>query len=347
MRMVMAAMLTLIAARAAAPPAQIRNAGTPNAIVGRVTTPDGRPVSDAVVTLVEREVRHKQTIYHIADARAHVVTDAEGRYALEDARLGDFYVAAIPHNPQRGADGRANRAGYRITYYPSAPDPEHAMPVTVNIRERQVADIKLLPSGLAMITGVVLDSKEAAVPQASVHIAHGDHLFGIDGMNGSARADGTFGFAGFPPGTYFLQFRETKWPPARGENVLVSGAKVVVTNGDVTGVRVRPIHLVHAEGRLIAPAEFTARLPADLTVSTWPVNVDGNPGPHPPSHINEDLTFSLDSWPGLVWMRVLPEDTGWQITHVRYHGADVTDSGIDFKEGQPVLGIEIEIGRIR
>jgi hypothetical protein len=107
-------------------------------------------------------------------------------------------VAAIPHNPQRAADGRANRAGYRITYHPSAPDAEHAMPVMVNVRARQTADIIPLPAALATISGVVLDSKGSPVSQANVHIAHGDHLFGINRAAGPARSDGTFSFAGFP-----------------------------------------------------------------------------------------------------------------------------------------------------
>jgi protocatechuate 3,4-dioxygenase beta subunit len=81
------------AARAAAqtaPSAPQRGGWMANAIEGRVTTPDGRPVAGAAVTLVERELRHNQPIHHIADARAHVVTDADGRYRLEDARLDEF-----------------------------------------------------------------------------------------------------------------------------------------------------------------------------------------------------------------------------------------------------------------
>jgi hypothetical protein len=41
---------------------------------------------------------------------------------------------------------------------------------------------------------------------------------------------------------------------------------------------------------------------------------------------------------------MLPENGPWRVLRVRYRGADITDSGIDFKEGETVTGIEIEFG---
>jgi hypothetical protein len=40
---------------------------------------------------------------------------------------------------------------------------------------------------------------------------------------------------------------------------------------------------------------------------------------------------------------MLTEMPGWRIKAVRYKGADVTDTGIDFKAGEEISGIEIEL----
>src|SRR5262245_50323375 len=217
----------------------------------------------------------------------------------------------------------------------------------VNVRDAQTADIRLIAAPLSVVSGTVFNSKDAPVPSATLHLAHGDYLFGIDNSSAVVRPDGTFAFGGMAPGTYFLQYRESAWPPPRDETPVVSMATVVVDRGDVTGVRVVPIRTVPVEGRLIVADADRASLPSDLIVSVAPVDWQGNPGPHRPGRLNADLTFSLDTWPRPGLIRVLPENAGWTIKSVRYRGADVTDTGIDFKEGTRVTGIEVELVRGR
>ena len=280
----------------------------------------------------------------MVSVQLHVATDADGRYTIEQVRLGKFFVVAIPHNPPRGADGGPNRSGYRTTFYPSAATIDEAMPVVVNTREPQTADIRMIAAPLATVSGAVFDSKHAPVPNATLHIAHGDRLFGMDNAQARVRPDGTFTFAGIPPGTYYLQFRETAWTRPLVETPTVSMATVVVDGHDIAGVRVDPIHTVHVEGRLIVDDGARLQLPAGLTVDVLPI--DGIGVPIRSAHtMNPDLSFAFDTWPGHSRLRVLPENGAWRIQHVRYHGADVTDAGIDFKEGEPVTGIEIEFGR--
>jgi hypothetical protein len=161
-------------------------------------------------------------------------------------------------------------------------------------------------------------------------------------MQAHARPDGTLALGGFPPGTYYLQFREGPWPGPRDEVPLVSAATVVVDGQDVTGVRVVPIHPVRAEGRLVVNAADRSQLPADLTVG---VLQEGNAGPLSYGKVQPDLSFAFDAWPLRGRVRVLPENGPWRILHVRYRGADVTDTGIDFKEGEHVTGVEIEVAR--
>jgi hypothetical protein len=101
------------------------------------------------------------------------------------------------------------------------------------------------------------------------------------------------------------------------------------------------------EGRLIVAEADRAHLPATLTVGASPMSFEGNPGPRPPGRLNADLTFAFDTWPGRSYIHVLPADAGWTITRVRYRGEDVTDAGIDFKPGERVSGIEVDLARGR
>jgi hypothetical protein len=325
------------------PPAPARSAGLPNAISGRVTGPDGAPIADAIVTLLVRENVLGRQEFHFANVRLQVPTDADGRYRIDETRLGEFFVVAIPHNAARAADGRPNRSGYRITYYPSAATVEQAMPVVVNTREPQIADIRMIAAPLATVSGTVVDSKGAPAASAPLDIAHGDHLFGIDNMQAHARPDGTFALGGFPPGTYYLQFREGPWPGPRDAVPLVSAATVVIDGQDVTGVRIAPIRPVHAEGHLVVNVADRPQLPADLTVGVLPQ--EGNAGHVAYGTVQPDLSFAFDAWPLRGRVRVLPENGPWRVIRVRYRGADVTETGIDFKEGEAVKGIEIEFGR--
>lgn len=160
------------------------------------------------------------------------------------------------------------------------------------------------------------------------------------------RPDGSFLLSGLPPGTYFLQFHEGPWPPPRDATPLVSGAKVVVDRHDLAGVRVVPIHMVRATGRVIVDLATRSSLqPAGISVGGNPVERDGNPGPQRSGRVKDDLTFEFATWPGPGYVRLLFDAPGWKVKAIRYKGVDVTDAGIDFKEGQEVSGIEVELAK--
>jgi hypothetical protein len=339
----LAAVLTLAQA---APPAPPRPGGLRNAIAGRVTGPDGRPVAGATITLLERTQRDGEWSFHIVDARLQIPTEADGRYQIPEARLGEYYVVAMPQNAALGPDGRPNRSGFGRTFYPSASSPETAKPVTVNTREAVTADITLIPAPLATLRGTVFNSKDMPAPGGTLHIAHGDHLFGVGGGAVPLRPDGTFAIAGMPPGTYFLQYREGTWPPPRDVTPLVSGVKVVVDGQDLVNLRVKPIHMVRASGRVIVPDALRGDVPrAGVTVAGVPIDFDGNPGPNRPGALKDDLTFEFASWPGPHRVVVSGMPYAWRIKSVRYRGADVTTKGIDFTGPDVVSGIEIELER--
>lgn len=338
-----------IASAAAAGPqetASLRAAGTRNAIVGKVVDQAGAPVSAVFVTIVERDTAGGKVRFHPSDVRLSALTDQRGEYRLENLNPGEYYVVAIPQNLSLMRDGPVARTGHAITYHPSTPRAADAMPVRVGVQAAQTADITLGSATLAVVSGTVFGSNGQPARGGTMGVAHGDNLFGVNSKAIHLRPDGSFLLPGLPPGTYFLQYREGPWPPPRDATPLVSGAKVVLDGKDLADVRVKPIHMVRATGRvLVAPALRASLQPSAVTVSAFPVIADGNPGPQRPGRLQDDLSFAFATWPGPGHVRVSFDASGWQVKAVRYKGADVTDTGIDFTEGQEVAGIEIELVR--
>ena len=62
-----------------------------------------------------------------------------------------------------------------------------------------------------------------------------------------------------------------------------------------------------------------------------------------PSVVNDDLTFELKARPGKMRVVLAGQPGGWAVRVVRYRGADVTDSGIEFKANEDVADIELEL----
>jgi hypothetical protein len=323
----------------------VQGAALPNSIGGRVTGPDGAGVAGVVITVLERTDSPGGSRIHPVNVKTHVLTDAHGDYLLTQVPLGEVFVVAIPKNAAL-ADGRLNRSGYGVTYYPSAARVEEALPITVNVRAAQKADIRLTAVPLAAVSGVVFDSHDRPATSGTLLVARGDHLFGVDGGGVPLHPDGSFGIAGLSPGTYFLQYREGTWPPPRDVTPLVSGATVVIDGKDTNGVRVTPIHMVRGSGRVIVPEELRGDVPrAGVTVGTAPIDSEGNPGPARPGGLKDDLTFEFATWPGPHRLVVSGMPYAWRIKAVRYRGADVTSKGINFTGPDVVSGIEIELER--
>ncbi len=55
-----------------------------------------------------------------------------------------------------------------------------------------------------------------------------------------------------------------------------------------------------------------------------------------------DGTFELKSGPGKMRINVFGA-AGWTIRSVRLNGTDITDAGIEFKAGEDIAGLEVEM----
>jgi hypothetical protein len=316
-------------------------------IAGHVMDQAKRPVADAFVTafLPSNTANRPSTP---VSARLFTATDAHGNFRLEGLYPADFYVVVVPRNAPVDGSGRPTRNGYANTFYPSALTTASAKLVRVNTGVTAVAEITVRPARLSTVSGVVVGSNGKPIRGGVVNLAHGDRLFGFDTRVLEVSSTGTFSAPALQPGTYFLQYHESQWPPRRGETPTVSQAKVLVRDADVTGVRVTPIKLVIATGRVVvAPVDRDELLFRPVQIGATPVNIDGNPGPTRPGVVRDDLSFDLGAWPGphVIRLEGLPPD--WFVKAVRLRGATMPNQTVDFQAGKAIIGLEVEIARRR
>ena len=318
--------------------------GGPKAIVGHVFDPSGKPVPGTFVTALSQEPRAGRA-FSLVSARLQSITNERGEFRLEDGLyFGEFYVVALPHNEPYGADRRLNRAGYANTFFPNVVRVADAKRVRVSPSGPARADITLAPARLWAISGTVIGSSGQPIPGGRLAMPRGDGFFGLAARTFAFRTDSTFVAPGLQPGTYHLRFHESPWPPARGTTPVVSGATVVVADADVTDVRVMPIRMVQATGRLIVDGPARSALqPSAIQIGASPVDFDGNPGPSRPGLVKDDLTFAFKTWPSVGQIRVQLPSREWAVKAIRLNSVDVTDKPIDFVAGKEVSGLEIEL----
>jgi hypothetical protein len=277
-------------------------------------------------------------------AQLHVLTDANGEYRLEGLSSDDYFVVVLPQNGSGSPLQRA-KDGYGRTFFPNASDVKAAGRVRVRNTETTHADVTLAPARLATISGIVMASDGQPARTGTVQLSHGDYLFGLDSHAYGLPASGRFLISAIAPGTYFLTFHESAWPPPRGEVPLISQTKVVVAGDDVPDIRVIPIHMVQASGRIVMAQELRAS--ADVSVMTIggsPVDFDGNAFPQRAGAVQQDLTFTFKTGPSPGRVRVFPESV-WSIKSVRLKGIDVTGAPLEFIDGKDITGLEVEVTR--
>jgi hypothetical protein len=275
------------------------------AITGRVLAPDGRPVPNTFVAAL-RTSPVAGRLFSFVDARQRVVTNERGEYRVDGLYAGAFFLIALPHNPPADEKGTPKRTGFGNTFHPGVASFAEATSVRVGPGVTPTADITLLPAPIRTISGVVVGSNGQPIPGGTLAVAPGDGFFGLNARALRIGADGTFQAMNLQPGTYFLHFRESQWPPPRGVTPKISQAKVTLTDADVTGIRVVPLQMVRGTGRLVVDAADRASLDVGtVRVSAFPDPVHGNPGPQRVEPMKEDLTFAFATWPQPARIRVV------------------------------------------
>ncbi len=239
--------------------------------------------------------------------------------------------------------------GYAPTYYPGTTNATEAQRITVGVAE-EVPGItfSLSPVRLSRISGIALDSEGAALARGVVMLRpnRGGPVLLRGNVSGGAIINGRFNLAGVPPGDYLLQVRTGG--PNRIEGEFAS-VPVTVAGSDIEGLVISMSKGGTIAGRVILTGSNSAVNPSSLQINVTSTDIGLNSagpgigGGFASSRVSNTGTFELRGLSGTVLFRVNPLPSGWTLRSVRLNGEDITDVPYEFKGGETLSGLEIEL----
>jgi hypothetical protein len=197
-----------------------------------------------------------------------------------------------------------DRSGYAPTYYPGTADAQTAQKITVGLGQ-MIGDLTmtLTPTRTARVSGSAVDYEGRPLTGFIMMVQRSGSGFGMS-SGGQIRGDGTFSIGGVAPGEYTLQVA------GQGDLTEFAAATITVAGDDVPDVRLMGTKPVMVTGRVVIdPAAALSFHPSMYRVTATPVQPEVMMGGSPPGSLNDDLTFSLKTRPGLfrpgrAWARL-------------------------------------------
>jgi hypothetical protein len=239
----------------------------------------------------------------------------------------------------------AERTGYAPTYYPGTTSAAEAQRITVGVAEEVPGiSFSLAPVRLSRISGAAVDSQGAAIPRGMILVrpSRGGPVLMRGNATGGAINNGVFTIAGVPPGDYLLQVRSGR----NGPDAEFASVPISVAGSDIQGLVVSTAQGAILAGRVIfGSSNANAPSPASMQISVVSTDVGQTPlGPGAMgTRVSDTGTFELRGLSGTALFRVTPLPSGWTLKSVRLGGADITDIPYDFKPGESLSGLEIEL----
>ena len=262
------------------------------------------------------------------------ITDDLGQFRIYGLAPGDYYVSALFGPPGESA----GRTGYPPTYYPGTASAAEARRITVRLgEEAQNINVTLVSARYASVSGTVLSSLNAPV-RTSLNLATSDPSGALVEPT-STSADGAFVFRHVLPGEYRLRVYGAQSSSGVAE---FASMPVVVADEDISGVVLVTAPGATATGRVVF--EDGAKPDSRLFVRTS-ATTPGLSFSNTSVGVNPDMTFSIGGLTERQTFRpgLLPD--GWFLKAVTHAGADITDTGYDFKPGERVSGIQMLLTR--
>jgi len=347
-------------------------------ISGRIADEFGDAVPDASVTAMRLTWTNGRRRLVPSPGRIAQTNDL-GQFRIFGLPPGDYYVSAslrAGNNPLLdlelgmangtfttgvlGAAAPEQRSGYASTYYPGTPNAADAQKIALGAgQELAGADFPLLPVRLAKVTGLVVGSDGKPVEGAAVLLVPSQRDLAGLLAPGTARTarDGSFTLGSVPPGDYTLQARSVQTiTSTQGDSVMVFRATAIGAGGaeaefgstpvSIGGDDIQNLILVTskgatATGRVIFDGPAPASL-AGFRVSSVGVDPDGAAPGGAAASLKEDGAFELKGLAGPRLVRVATPP-GWTVKSVKLNGIDITDTGAEFKPGDSVGGLEVEL----
>ncbi|HRR10343.1 MAG TPA: carboxypeptidase regulatory-like domain-containing protein [Rhodothermales bacterium] len=194
------------------------------AVVGILTTKDGKAVENALVELKPAGTEGMDWMFFkMATFQKTTRTDASGRFAFDQVFRGEYEVAAF-------ADGLRVYSG-------NVSLPEDAVAVEVEGGVKSLVELVAVPqrlTGNGVVAGWVLNDSRTPVENSVVTLTHVDteEVFTV-----LPQKDGSFRLAGVPDGVYVLKgqapyhmpayFKDT-WDPAQAEILRIDSNQPVL-----------------------------------------------------------------------------------------------------------------------
>jgi protocatechuate 3,4-dioxygenase beta subunit len=309
-------------------------------IAGRIVDEFGEPMSD--VQVAAQRYQYFQGRRRLTPTGRTTVTNDIGEFRVFGLAPGQYYLSATLRNMQLMTDSD-DRSGYAPTYYPGTSDVQTAQKITLGLGQT-IGDLAmtLMPTRTARVSGSAVDAQGRPLAGFIMMIQRsGSGFMGSGG--GQIRPDGTFSIGGVAPGEYTLQANS-----GSGDSTDFAVADITVAGDDLSDVQLVSMRLVTVTGRIVIdPTDGLSFRPSLYRVGATPVQ-EMLMGGSPPGTLNDDLTFSVKTRPGLmrIWISSSAPDPGgpaFTQRAVRVNGVDIIDTGIEIKPNGDVTGIEIEM----
>jgi protocatechuate 3,4-dioxygenase beta subunit len=324
-------------------------------IAGRIVDEFGEPVAEAMVTAMR--YRYVSGRRRMVPAGRYAQTDDGGHFRIYGLPPGDYYLSAtLRQGAMFGFDNSDNIGSYAPTYYPGTGSAQQAERVSVGLgAEMSGVTFSLLPVKTVKVTGTAIDSSGRPMAGAfvmlreDVRMGEGGFMMMMGGGN-RVKDDGSFVVANVAPGDYVIEARQMMMGPGRrGEDEPeVAFTTLSVGGEDVSGVSLIGTRGTPIRGRVTmqpAPAASGVK-PTEVSVSAMAKDADAPMmfmGRESRDGVDADWSFEVTAAQGPVLLRTFRLPAGYSLKAVLVGGQDVTDSGIAFKPGEPVNGVEIVV----
>jgi protocatechuate 3,4-dioxygenase beta subunit len=272
------------------------------------------------------------------------VTDDLGQFRIYGLMPGSYIIST---GPQPGMVAGPEYEGLGPTYYPGTANVGEAQLVTVGVAQEVHAHFALVPSRLARVSGVVVDSRGRPVASRSLNLSTQTDSMMSSRSIGMTRKDGTFEIPSVPPGDYSIDV--TPYNARTGlvpsEEFEFASIPISVAGQDISGLTVTTHAGWTVSGRVVF--EGTSPRPSARPLSVVPVAADPGSGRLVSSRdadngrVDADGTFRVTGVNGNVLFSTSLLTAGelWALKSVRLRGADITDIG--YNVASDIDGVEV------
>jgi len=317
-------------------------------IAGAVMDEFGEPITGARVSAMRYGYANGQR--RLIGAGASDSTDDIGQYRLHGLTPGEYVISATMASGIL-ISGSEDRNGYATTYYPGTPVATESQRVRVaEGQEIQQITFNMSSTRVAVISGNATNSAGKPINRGFITLISYGESGAQMGFGSQLKPDGSFSFTSVAPGEYRVSVQYT--PDSDGNGNPFAGGPpgteyasvpLTITGRDVTGLTLVTTLGGSAKGKLTFEGSTPASVsPAAISVGAAPASAAlNNMMSGGSARVRDDWTFEVTGLFDRRRFRINTPPTGWYLKSVTQDGTDVTDTGIDFSQGQKISNVEI------